>query len=91
MSGMALFGGSDDDLQRRVDALEQRVVALERALSHAGIDRTVPTPVGEFHDGWVSAEVRALVTAGKKLEAIKLLREQTGIGLKEAKDAVERL
>ncbi len=26
---------------------------------------------------------------GDKIEAIKLLREQTGIGLKEAKDAVE--
>lgn len=34
----------------------------------------------------------AVVTAlsqGKKIEAIKLLREATGIGLKEAKDAVE--
>ncbi|BBY31190.1 ribosomal protein L7/L12 [Mycolicibacterium sediminis] len=88
---MALFGGSDGDIQRRVDALEQRIVALERALAHAGIERIVPTPVGEFHDGWVSAEVRALATAGKKIEAIKLLREQTGIGLREAKDAVDRL
>jgi hypothetical protein len=27
----------------------------------------------------------------KKIEAIKLLREKTGLGLKEAKDAVEAL
>jgi large subunit ribosomal protein L7/L12 len=88
---MALFGSSDDDLARRVEALEQRVVALERALAHAGIERTAPRPVGEFHDGWISAEVRAVAASGKKIEAIKLLREQTGLGLKEAKDAVERL
>ena len=32
-----------------------------------------------------------LIRQGKKIEAIKLLRETTGIGLKEAKDEVERL
>lgn len=34
-------------------------------------------------------EVVAALEAGQKIEAIKLLRERTGIGLKEAKDAVE--
>lgn len=33
--------------------------------------------------------VRRLVDEGKKIEAIKLYREMTGLGLKEAKDAVE--
>jgi ribosomal protein L7/L12 len=28
---------------------------------------------------------------GRKIQAIKLYREQTGVGLKEAKDAVEEL
>ncbi len=88
---MALFGSSDGDLARRVEELEQRVVALERALAHAGIERTVPRPAGEFHDGWISAEVRMLAASGKKIEAIKVLREQTGLGLKESKDAVDRL
>ncbi|NBT63336.1 MAG: hypothetical protein EBT02_16380, partial [Planctomycetia bacterium] len=32
-----------------------------------------------------------LVRAGKKIEAIKLYRESTGVGLKEAKDFVESL
>ena len=36
-----------------------------------------------------SAEVRQLVAQGKIIEAIKLLREQTGLGLKDAKDLVE--
>jgi len=39
----------------------------------------------------VDDEARRLVAAGSKIEAIKLVRERTGLGLKEAKDYVERL
>jgi len=35
--------------------------------------------------------VRALLTDGRKIEAIKLVREATHIGLKEAKDLVESM
>ena len=35
------------------------------------------------------AEVRALKESGKLINAIKLYREHTDVGLKEAKDAVE--
>jgi ribosomal protein L7/L12 len=87
---MALFGSSDDDLRRRVEELERRVAALERAAMHSG-QVVSQVPVGEFHDGWISAEVRSLAASGKKINAIKLLRDQTGLGLKEAKDAVDRL
>ena len=38
-----------------------------------------------------SDRVIEAVTAGRKIEAIKLLREETGMGLKEAKHAVEDL
>ncbi|MBZ0300416.1 MAG: ribosomal protein L7/L12 [Anaerolineae bacterium] len=37
------------------------------------------------------AELRDLLASGKKIEAIKFYRERTGLGLKEAKDAVEDL
>ena len=37
------------------------------------------------------AEVRALAIAGNKIAAIKLYRELTGVGLKEAKDYVDAL
>lgn len=37
------------------------------------------------------AEARDLVAGGNKIEAIKVYREHTGLGLKEAKDAVEAL
>jgi ribosomal protein L7/L12 len=35
--------------------------------------------------------IRQLVFEGKKIEAVKLVREQTNLGLKEAKDAVEAI
>jgi ribosomal protein L7/L12 len=88
---MALFGSSDSDLQHRVDMLERRVAALEQALRHAGVEKPPAGPLAGSTDGWISAEVRELAASGKTINAIKLLRDQTGLGLKEAKDAVERL
>ena len=32
-----------------------------------------------------------LILAGKKIKATKLVRERTGLGLKESKEAVEQL
>lgn len=40
--------------------------------------------------GAVEQEVLRLIRAGNKIGAIKLYREKTGVGLKEAKDAVEQ-
>lgn len=39
----------------------------------------------------LSPEVGRLLAQGRKIEAIKLIRERTGMGLKEAKDIVDRL
>jgi len=36
-------------------------------------------------------EIAAALVGGNKIEAIKLVRERTGLGLKEAKELVERL
>lgn len=36
-------------------------------------------------------DIRAEIVAGRKIQAIKLYRERTGAGLKEAKDYVEAL
>jgi ribosomal protein L7/L12 len=36
-------------------------------------------------------EVHHLVAQGEKIEAIRLVRDRTGLGLKEAKDIVDRL
>ena len=39
----------------------------------------------------VSDRVLEAVDAGRKVEAIKLLREETGMGLREARDVVDSL
>jgi hypothetical protein len=38
-----------------------------------------------------SDEIIAAVDSGNKIRAIKLLREETGLGLKDAKDAIDAL
>lgn len=36
-------------------------------------------------------EIESAIAAGRKIEAIKLLREATGMGLQESKEAVEAM
>jgi len=42
-------------------------------------------------DAETLGEVLAQIEAGKKIDAIKIYREATGVGLKDSKQAVERL
>ena len=42
-------------------------------------------------DAEVDERIRALLKSGDKIEAVKLYRDLTGVGLKEAKDYVEGL
>jgi large subunit ribosomal protein L7/L12 len=89
---MALFGSSDDDLRRRIEDLERRVAALERAVGHPAAPTPVPgQPAGRPGELMASPMVRQLALQGNKIAAIKLLREETGLGLKQAKDIVDRL
>lgn len=39
----------------------------------------------------IRAEIESAIAQGHKIEAIKLLREATGMGLKESKEAVEAM
>jgi len=64
------------------------VATLEWAARGAG--QAVPSS-GSPSEAGVSAEVEQLALQGKKIQAIKVLREQTGLGLREAKDIVDRL
>lgn len=80
---LVLFGiGS---IENRISRTDRRVARIEHKLDlilgHLGL--TEPEP-------W-SDEVNALVRDGKKIQAIKVYREATGAGLKEAKEAVEKL
>ena len=49
-----------------------------------------PVPVATLSAD-TEAQVRALLTAGRKIEAIKLAREATRLGLRQAKDLVEAM
>ncbi len=75
----SLFKPSDAARLRRLEA------KLDLILSELGLAYQEPAVFGTLSD-----EVRALADdPAKKIQAIKLYREQTGAGLKEAKDAVE--
>jgi hypothetical protein len=64
--------------QDRLGRLERKLDAL---LKHQGIDLYSQLP----------PEITELLRQGKKIEAIKLYRETTGVGLAQAKDQVEAI
>lgn len=73
-----MFGLSNDNSQGiRLARIERK---LDLMLAHLGI----PEP-----PGGISERVSQLMNERRKIEAIKVYREETGAGLKEAKEAVE--
>lgn len=94
---VGLFGGTPDrgemlELQTRVGRLEEQVAQLAAALSArpaapgqvSGDTDPATVPATDVY-----AEARLLAASGKKINAIKVVREQSGISLKAAKDLVE--
>jgi ribosomal protein L7/L12 len=69
-------------------ALKNRIAELENHLkliySHLNLEYpTSPDPL-------MSPQIQAALRSGNKIEAIKLYREMTGVGLAEAKDAIDK-
>jgi ribosomal protein L7/L12 len=54
-------------------------------------DNAAPANTAHRAHNDLDVQARRLLAGGKKIEAIKLVREATGLGLMEAKDYVERL
>lgn len=82
---------------RKIEAIklirEETGVGLAEAKSaveQLSRDRAFDEPVAMSPEQ-TDAEVRRLAYAGQKVQAVKLLREQSGLGLKEAVEQVERL
>ena len=72
-----------EDIERRLTELERRVGHL---YEHNGIEPPPePEPAGP------SDQVMAYIAEGKKIEAIQQLREETGLGLADAKRVVEEI
>ena len=70
-------------LRSRVNELEDRLKALYR---HLNLEYADPGS-----DPAMSPQVQDALRRGNKIEAIKIYRELTGVGLAEAKQAIERL
>ena len=68
-------------LSLRLRRLEEQVAQLSARAGLPWDDGTAGMP----------AHVVSLAREGKKIEAIKAYREATGVGLAEAKDAVDQL
>lgn len=81
----------DPVLLARLATLEREVAELRARLDVAARppDRVQAPATGPADGGPLVAEVRALLAAGRKIEAIKRYREATGVGLAEAKDVVD--
>ena len=86
--------GDQITVEMRLAALEEK---LDRVLAHLGLDGDYTGGAGFGTDvvpGSMTgseAQIAALIQAGKKIQAIKVYRDVTGAGLKDAKDAVESM
>lgn len=95
ISAMAREGRRIDAIKALNEAsgigLQAAKQTLEADDSVAGVERALrgePTPRVTVA---ASAEVRRLAAAGQTLAAIKQLRKETGLGLKDARDEVDKL
>jgi ribosomal protein L7/L12 len=70
-------------LRSRVNELEDRLKYLYQRL---GIDYSADPNA----DPVMSPEIQAALRSGNKIEAIKIYREMTGVGLAEAKDVIDK-
>ena len=69
--------------------LRQRVSKLERQVAYL-LDHLRLQYAEDPHQG-VSPEILDLLRQGRKIQAIKLFREETGTGLREAKEFIDSL
>ena len=69
-------------LKSRINELEDRLKFLYRRLNIEYVDPN--------SDPALSPQVQDALRRGNKIEAIKIYRELTGVGLAEAKQAIER-
>jgi hypothetical protein len=80
---LAVIGARITEVQRRIGVLFRIEAKLDLLLKQANI-RFDP-----YAD--LPHEIAEAVRAGQKIKAIKLYRQNTGVGLKEAKDFIEEI
>lgn len=79
-----MFGNKDADILERLERLEQQLSRVEGKLDQL---------LGASHGASPSLDdvLRGLVDSRQKIQAIKFYRQVMGVGLKEAKEYVDRL
>jgi len=80
------FGVGLKEAKDAVDAME-----AGKSIDISGMQLVTSAPAGLQSNTENIAEIQRLLRDGSKIEAIKRFREMTGVGLKEAKDAVEAI
>jgi ribosomal protein L7/L12 len=81
---------------RKIEAIQHYRESTGAPLAEAkeaveALERGEPPPAGRSIDSSLEMEIVSLLEGAKKIEAVKLYRQRTGTGLKEAKDAVEAI
>lgn len=82
-------GRKIDAIRRYREATGAELAAAKEAVE--ALERGERAASGESVDSVLESEIVAMLQGAKKIEAIKLYRERTGLGLKEARDAVEAI
>jgi ribosomal protein L7/L12 len=82
---------TDPALLEYIHGVNERLRRLEEHAERVGRQLGVPFGDPSATSGGVPDDVVALARGGNKIEAIKRYRELTGVGLREAKDAVDRI
>ena len=89
-------GGKMEAIRLMRDRTGLTLAAAKDAVETIGKDEAIVPPARSLaatirRAQEMSEEVQQLVAKGQKIEAIKVIREKSGLGLKEAKDLVDRL
>jgi ribosomal protein L7/L12 len=80
-------GGKIEAIKRYREQTGAGLAAAKEAVEALAQGESLPTE--EPMDASTETEIVSLLKQGQKLQAVKLYRECTGVGLKEAKDAIE--
>ena len=77
--------------EHRIAELERRITRLEQQIDMLAGRLGFVDPSAMQSGTADTTELEQLVRSGKKIDAIKLYRQQTGLGLKEAKDFIDEM
>lgn len=82
---MALFSSNAD-----IARLQRQLAEQQALIDHLYLQLGLPKPTAS-RDEELATQAGRLKESGKEVQAIKIVREKTGMGLLEAKQYVDRL